>query len=151
MGPGSRVPIGNTSGRGPRPPWGPGPGRAGLVSDLGLLRSLRGRGVRHSCLVPLPLASLSSRDASRSARRKRTGCVEIYVQIIRSTRPPRYRRDRPPSRGRGGDGLGSADLPKGRRLSCGDGRGVDDSPKDLIRSTGEGSIPEVATFSNQSD
>lgn len=28
--------------------------------------------------------------------------------------------------------------------------GVDDSPKDLIRSTGEGSILEVATFFNQS-
>lgn len=93
------IPPTATSGRrGPgvvhRDPW-QGPG---FFSDLGLLRSLRGQRRRHSCLVPQPLATLSSRDASRSARRKRTGCVELYELVHPLARATGA--DRAPSRGR---------------------------------------------------
>ena len=86
-------------------------GQACFFSDLGLLRSLRGQRRRHSCLVPQPLATLGSRDASRSARRKRTGCVELYELVHPLARATGA--DRAPSRGGGRDGLRSTDLPMG--------------------------------------
>ena len=121
----------------------------GIVSGLGLLRAFQGRGVRHSCLVPQPLATLSRRDASRSARRKRTGCVEPYVQIIRgrSTRSPALpaRTEHPQGGGHGGprsyQSFEGKEYFWARRAE-----GLDNSSKDFIKSTDEGSILEVATF-----
>lgn len=75
------------------------PEKVWSVSGLGLLRALRGQRRRHSCLVPQPLAPLSSRDASRSARRKRTGCVEPYDQGPPAR--PRYRRGPSTLKGQG--------------------------------------------------
>lgn len=121
----------------------------GAVSGLGLFSAFQGRGVRHSCLVPQPLASLNDRDASRSARRKRTGCVEPYVQIIqgRSTRSPALpaRTEHPQGGGQGWP----QEYQSFERIEyfwAGMAEGVDDSSKDFIKSTDGGSIPEVATF-----
>lgn len=118
------------------------------VSDLGLLRALRGQRRRHSCLVPQPLATLSSRDASRSARRKRTGCVELYVQVNKVHPLARATgADRAPSRGTGQGWPQEYRSSNGiEKQRAGMAEGVDDSPMDLIRSTGEGSILEVAIF-----
>jgi len=133
--------------------WAPAPTAAGhwpmagawSVSGLGLLRALRGQRRRHSCLVPQPLATLSSRDASRSARRKRTGCVEPYDQGPPAR--PRYRRGPSTLKGQG------RGWPQEYRSFEGIehfwarmAEGVDDSSKDFIKSTDEGSILEVATF-----
>ena len=137
------------------PPWhtvprGPGSctrhtGR-GKVSGLGLLKALRGQRRRHSCLVPRARASLSSRDASRSARRKRTGCVEPYDQGPPAR--PRYRRGPSTLKGRGTEGLRSTDLPIGRSISGHGGprgRRLTNRPYQVDR---RGSILEVATFSD---
>ena len=78
------------------PPWshgstGPGsctrhPGGRGAFLLSRLAQVLRGRAVVTRTSFLGLVATLSSRDASRSARRKRTGCVEPYE--IRSTRSP---------------------------------------------------------------
>lgn len=126
MGPGSRVPIVILAAVAPAA-MGTRTGQDWVVSGLGLLRSLRGQRRRHSYLVPRPLATLSSRDASRFARRKRTGCVEPYVQVIQegSTRSPAL-----PARTEHPQGAGApmaSGLPifrKERTFSGADGRGV---------------------------
>ena len=97
------TPPSHTVARGPSPHW-PQPG-TGSGSDLGLLRALRGQRRRHSCLVPQPLTPLSSRDASRSARRKRTGCVELYDQNGSTRSPALPARTEHPQGGTGGYGL----------------------------------------------
>lgn len=118
------------------------------LSDLGLLRALRGQRRRHSFLVPRSLATLSSRDASRFARRKRTGCVELYVQVIKVHPLARATgADRAPSRGTGHGGPQEyRSFERTEHLQARRAEGVDDSSKDFIKSTDEGSILEVAIF-----
>ena len=62
------------------------PWRKGAFLLSRLAQVLRGRAVVTRTSFLGLVATLSSRDASRSARRKRTGCVEPYE--IRSTRSP---------------------------------------------------------------
>ena len=117
----------------------------GLFLLSRLAQVLRGRAVVTRTSFLGLVATLSSRDASRSARRKRTGCVEPYE--IRSTRSPALPARTEHPQGGGQEGPRSYQSSNGKEdFWAGRAEGLDNSPMDLIRSTGEGSILEVATF-----